>query len=124
MRLRASVQSEGELIIQLPREPMQLVANVSVLRRKGSQDDDDDNNGEREGRRALRSARPRLQLCETTKRQSGLIGDGDWDFSSDLRLLPGETELRVRLFFDHTIAEIGAWRRCRMSESSVRRKVF
>lgn len=72
MRLRASVQSEGELIIQLPREPMQLVANVSVLRRKGSQDDDDDNNGEREGRRVLRSARPRLQLSETTKRRGRL----------------------------------------------------
>ena len=38
----------------------------------------------------------------------GLTGDGDWEFSSDLRLFPGEKELHVRLFFDHTIAE-GYW---------------
>ena len=31
----------------------------------------------------------------------------DWNFSSELRLLPGEAEkeLTLRLFFDHTIAE-------------------
>tara|TARA_B110000208_G_scaffold76391_1_gene98067 strand:- start:144 stop:1568 length:1425 start_codon:yes stop_codon:yes gene_type:complete len=126
LRLSASVQSEVELIIQLPHEATQIVANFSLKSRRddlgaaavsfvieypsppkamGAAVGRAQNSGKYYVARVhgFSSAKPSSGVSA-----GGLTGDGDWEFSSDLRLFPGEKELHVRLFFDHTIAE-GYW---------------
>jgi beta-fructofuranosidase len=121
LRLRASNQAEAELIFELPAEAMSLVATLAspsgaeALRFQidyapptapaGSAPFYSVQvTGTSSAKPPSRHRRTPASPSPPTTARGGGDG-GDWSFSSELRLLPSDEQLCMRLFFDHTIAE-------------------
>ena len=123
-RLRASAQAEVELIFDVPNEAAVLCANLTAPSSTHSggivdalsfqinytppprQQLGNDSHSAYHTITVVGAsdAKPPSAATAATNGSAGSSAGG-WSFSSELRLLPDEKQLTLRLFFDHTIVE-------------------